>query len=279
MSKDKDPHPYEKNWAKAISDGDLSWNQIADGYRERSNHYHFRLSSYFYLFDDPKDSARDAERDVYGCWWRFLQVNNAEYPPKPIAAEPEQAALFEAFGDLGDDFQTWWVETGSAAFAEKRPEPFIRLVDPADFKGGDAVPDYITVRIPMAMRRERILRQLRVLLEALKPGEQARRVERSTAKKALHPRDRYHPEHYDNLLELWIARRQHPEDEWWHLAKRLRMQGDLMVLADDPPAVASSKRRELTAKVQRMHRQAERMMWHALRGRFPCDEPIPGEAD
>jgi hypothetical protein len=268
---------YEKHWAALINDGKVSWNEIVSAYKNRNPRYHFRLSTYYYLYNDPKLFARQAEADVFGCWWRFLKANTDEYPPKARSADPEQKALFATFGELGEDFETWWVGTGSHVFSEKKPDPFISLIEPHDFKGGDPIPDSITVRIPLSMRREHIIRQLGVLLETLKPGEQSRRFSQSTARQSIFARERYHPEHYDNLLELWTERKKYPNDEWWYLAKRLRIQGNLMVLHDDPPAVASSKRRELSAKIRRMYRQADRMVWHALRGRFPCDDPIPNE--
>ena len=277
MASDGEAHSYEKMWAKLIKMGTLSWNDIVDGYRDEVNVYDFRSSRYYYLYDRDAEHARHAERDVYGCWWRFLSANPEEYPPSQDGDDIERIVLYLKFGHLGSLFESWWNSTGSAAFSESKPEPFIRLVDPPNFKGGDQVPDHITVRIPTSMRQERIFRQLRVLLEAVKPGDQFRRFQRSTAKQTLHPRERYYPEHYDNLLEVWSTRRDHPDEEWWRLGVRLKIEGDQKIEADDPPNVIEDKHRELSARVRRLHRQAERMMWHAVRGRFPCDEPIPNE--
>jgi hypothetical protein len=110
--------------------------------------------------------ANNRATSVYGCWWRFLKANTAEYPPpNTLPHDDPRQQLAERFGDLCWKFPEWWGERGQALFTEQKPNPFIRLLEPERHEPGAPTPEYLVVKIPMTMRRERILSQLRVLLE------------------------------------------------------------------------------------------------------------------
>ena len=275
-----------------LSRGTVQWNDFVNQYRESEKNvpYFFRMSKLGEILrglpteEYENGIALEAQRDVYGCWWRFLTANPEEYPPRGKArGEAERTALHSKFDDLGDEFRDWWSAHGKDLFREKLPAPIITLIEPERYVSGQETPEYITVRIPMNMRRERILLQLRTLLELFKPGDQYRRHQHSTAKQTLFPRQRYDPEHYDKLLRVWQhcqPNERKPEGQrkpWWMLGEELNLAPALITQNADVPSRVAEKHNELGTMTRRLYQQAERMMWHALRGRFPCDDPIPGQ--
>lgn len=266
----------EKYWSRVISEEGAQWNQLVDAYMKGGDDYFFRATAGYYFADAQRDQVREAERDVYGCWWRFLKANTAEYPPpNTLPHDDPRQQLAERFGDLCWKFPEWWGERGQALFTEQKPNPFIRLLEPERHEPGAPTPEYLVVKIPMTMRRERILSQLRVLLDAFKPGDQVRRHENSTAQQRLHPRARYEPETYDRALEVWKAKQQNPEWPWWRIGEALDISPSLKSTDKDDASARAEKHRDLGTQTRRLYEQAERLMWHALRGRFPCDDAIP----
>ncbi len=267
---------FEKYWSTMIQAEGARWNDLVDAYMQGREHYLFRDSSVYYFSDAVYDIVRTAEQDVYGCWWRYLKANAADYPPQEdLSPDDPCQQLAERFGDLDKSFTAWWRARGQALFTEQKPNPFIRLVEPDRQEPGAPTPEYLVVKIPMSMRRERILSQLRVLLDAFKPGDQMRRHENSTARQPLHPRSRYEPETYDRALEVWKVKQQNPNWTWWQIGEALAISPSLKATDKDDASARAEKHRDLGTQTRRIFEQAERLMWHGLRGRFPCDDPIP----
>lgn len=266
----------EKHWSNVLKNGEFHWNDLIDGYKMQERPYVMRHSAGYYFSSMESEWATGLEQDVYGCWWRYLKANTAEYPPPAALPQDDQRRqVADRFGDLEYNFLIWWCTRGALVFAERQPEPFIRLLEPERTERNAPLPKYLVVKIPMSMRRERILSQLRVLLDAYKPGDQMRRHENSTAPQPLHPRSRYEPETYDRALEVWKVKQQNPNWTWWQIGEALAISPSLKATDKDDASARAEKHRDLGTQTRRIFEQAERLMWHGLRGRFPCDDPIP----
>jgi hypothetical protein len=266
----------EEYWSRVIQEEGTHWNDLVDDWITKRRDYLFRGTVGYYFLDAESDLTLDAERDVYGCWWRYLKANAAEYPPSSALPDDDpRRQVATRFGELSGDFAEWWKVRGCKLFTEQQPNPFIRLLEPERHDDDAPPPEYLVVKIPMAMRRERILSQLRVLLDAYKPGDQVRRHANSTAQQPLYPRARYEPEDYDRALRVWKVRQENPKWRWWQIGEALDISPGLKASAKDDAVARTEKHRDLGTQTRRLFRSAERLMWHALRGRFPCNEPIP----
>lgn len=228
--------------------------------------------------DRQDDEAERAWHELYGTWWRFLVANHAvRSPGEADQAEPELVGMLADFVPLGDDFGRWWRERGRELFTETRQLPFVRVLQANHEDGQNARPTSIVLEVPLTIPRQLILEQLRYVFDAYHQGDKLERHRYSTARRRIHPRQRYHKERYERLLEIWVHRRSHPEEEWWLTGELLRLSPALIVQPGDDAMARSEKRRDLGTMTRKLHEQAERMMYHALRGRFPCDDEIPAD--
>ena len=132
----------------------------------------------------------------------------------------------------------------------------------------------LIIEIPMTISRELINRQLKDIFEAYHPGDDLRRHRFSSAQVRIHARRRYDQPYYEKLLAVWVHRQRQPEETWWQTGVRAKVDPSLDPHGAADPSSAAANKAELGRVTRALHEQAERMMWHALRGRFPCDDPV-----
>ena len=179
------------------------------------------------------------------------------------------ASLYRDFGDVrGEDFKAWWQEDarGVRLFAEPRAEDTVRVL-----KCGETVlheSQALTLSLPLNLPKRFLIRRCRELvaeIEGAKRGELYAR--KSQAKYQIKgqpniPALRRALKVYDAVEAEKLSEKKKP---YWRIAMNLKLvTAEKMVLASDPPAVATDKRNVMTAIVARLFKRSSRLIDCAL---------------
>lgn len=228
------------------------------------------------------DDANIAERTLYGTWWQFIKANATEYPPPPaLPSDHPRVIFYRKFGEPRRTFHEWWNAGGKDLFYEKEPVPVTRLIA-ENVNGLQSKPitsnlksQSLLIQVPMTSSREYLIQQFNQILEKYHPGDGLMRHEHSSAALRIYPRLRYNKRHYEEILCIWKVWNKNTQKPFWKIGSELNYKPASQMRAGDSESEIMDKRRDLGTATRRAIVQANKMMWHALRGDFPRDDDIP----
>lgn len=210
-----------------------------------------------------------ANNSAYYWWWEFLKLSSDYKMALAGKREEPYASMAKDFGELGDDFNAWWLKTGRNIFAEQQPLPAIRVLDHGVIVNLDQQHLKVALEIPLTIRREDLLKQFNMVLDQYHPGSGLRVYEHGTSKRRLYAESTIRLSTLALLHSVWTVRRDWPKADWYEIGKRLKISPSHLIAADDLPADKDNKRRTMTLEVQRYYRQAETVIKFAGQGVFP----------
>ena len=175
--------------------------------------------------------ADDARDSVYHWWWRFMRLSPVFWFAKHsghLPTNPQVAETFQRIGDLEAPFHMWWRNTGRYLFAEaKRPAKVERLeldtLHDHTFREGA-----LLLEIPLSIRKETILRQIKKLLSDEHEGRHLDLAATSTAPLKLHTK-RYQLRTLENEYWVLLYKTLYPDIAIWQIGDRLRIAPHLRV--------------------------------------------------
>ena len=229
---------------------------------------------------DPGAEAALAEQTIYRLWREFLQAYAEQEEPTVEHPEAEVRQTFEDFGDLNREFQVWWRDEGRELFIETGEIPVITVesID-QDWQGENEYPKHITLRIPLTVPKENIVKQFNDILKQCHMGSLLYRHRHSTAEYTLHPRSKYILPNFERMLRVWkiarkerIGKTENEQAPWWTVGQLAELAPGVDPDNDTRSRSKEESRRHLAKIASDLYDQAEAIMQNAIRGEFPKDD-------
>ena len=175
------------------------------------------------------------------------------------------AALFADFGDLGDDFKTWWKAHGVHLFAEPPAEETVRVLEQ-----GETVPNLsICISFPLNLPKKHLEKRFKELLMKEHQGKRGRQMAKLS-------QARYRVQGQPNVPALEIGLRvydhamQNPGLPLWQIGNTLpKFQEWNKILPSDTPAQITDKKNALAATVCRYLKRVKKNIDRTGAGLFP----------
>lgn len=211
----------------------------------------------------PEELAA-ARKSVFFWWWRFLKAS-PEYPP--LGTNKRQSAIAETyrhFGELGDDFATWWQRTGRELFSEPYGSP-VRVLWDSGGGGYDTIPRMLIMEVSLDVPFKEVVEDLTSTIQEVHARNELEWWEQRSSRFAPYPKRIVQTRSFEAVLEVWEkALEQNNRDgrkenlEWTRLAKAVGMTGG------SPAATAT--------RMTKLYRRAQRLVHHVARGEFPRED-------
>ena len=223
-------------------------------------------------------AAKDAENSVYYWWWAFMRLSPVfwyarTYGVRP--ADPKIAAVYDLVGDLSDShFSRWWRKTGSKIFAEAQRPAKVRVVDIESTEEIDLYEKSVLLEIPLTIRKETILKQVKELLNERHEGRALNLAATSNAALQLHTK-RYRLRTMEHEYWVLLYRLLYEEIETWRIGDRLQIAPHLRVRGVERqvyPTRQSSPFDKLHSLTGRYLYKAKNMLTQVEFGSFPNAE-------
>ncbi len=226
---------------------------------------------------DPGAEALLAQGTVYPLWRDFLLAYRDKKGPLLEEAEQPIRDTFENFGDIDQDFPTWWRVTGREIFKENGEVPVVTVQDLDEgWVGTDGYPKHVTLRIPLTIAKDAILKQVNEVLKCTHMGTGLLRHQHSTARCPLHPRGKYLRSHLERALRVWQLVMDHREGHadaeqmpWWEIGHLAQLAPALDPYHDTPSRGREEARQHLASVARDLFTSADAIMQNAVRGSFP----------
>jgi hypothetical protein len=220
----------------------------------------------------PADiEAELAEGSMYAWWWRFLRI----CPDYPVTerhlADSVRLGVQADFGELGNDFRTWWRAGGRELFRERGGLPLVRALMP----GGhvDIAEHEIAVVLPLIVNRDLILQQVDRLLAQFHDGHGLERHRYSTARRRLYPKHRYRTERYLNMIDIIEMQRANPLMPAYEIGEALGVGATkYMPEETDRREVVLEKRAGMSKAVEGLLERSLTIAHNAALGVFPFED-------
>lgn len=233
-----------------------------------------------YSRSDLVQEARDAEDTVYYWWWRFLRLSPVVWfsLSRDVLPKDEQIAqVIKDFGELKSDrFTTWWSDTGRNLFAESiRPER-VALLNLAALQEHQFFEDKLYIEVPLSIRKETIIKQLKVILNEHHEGRYLDLAATSSASYALWTK-RYRMRVVETEYWVMLYRLLYPKTTIWQIGDRLQIAPSLKVRGVDNKSheyKKSNPMSRLNSLAGRFLYKARFTALNAERGIFPCSNKI-----
>lgn len=140
--------------------------------------------------EDEELLAKDAEESVYRWWWEFLRLSPVLWYARKTGLMPidaDMAKVVRFSGDLEDgSFYRWWNKTGKSLFAEARRPSKVTKLDLLNFQSHQFKDKAIYLEIPLTIRKETILKQVKGYLDLHHDGRGLDLAKTSEATFKLH---------------------------------------------------------------------------------------------
>lgn len=145
-----------------------------------------------------------------------------------MPVQPEMAETFRLVGDLDQNFIVWWRETGRFLFSEAKRPARVKKLD-LDTLGEHTFRDgALLLEIPLSIRKETIIKQIKLMLAAVHEGRDLDLAATSTAKLKLHTK-RYRLRTIETEYWVLLYKTLFPEASIWQIGDRLRIAPQLRV--------------------------------------------------
>jgi hypothetical protein len=224
--------------------------------------------------------ARDAEETVYYWWWRFLRLSPVIWFAHSRDVLPKDERIAQVIKDFGDlstrGFTPWWLDTGRNLFSESiRPER-VSVLDLANLQDQQFFEDRLYVEIPLNIRKQTIVSQLKQLLNERHEGRYLDLAATSTAQYALFTK-RYRMRVLETEYWVMLYRLLYPKTTVWQIGDRLQISPSFKVRGVDNKAhhnVKNNPMSRLNSLTGRFLYKARFTTLNAERGIFPSSKLI-----
>lgn len=227
-------------------------------------------------------TTRDAEDSVYYWWWAFMRLSPVFWYARTAGvrpADPQIAATYDLVGDLSDGhFGRWWRATGHAIFAEAKRPAKVRLVDIDGFEDIELYEKSVLLEIPLTIRKETILKQVKDLLNEKHEGRALNLAATSNAALMLHTK-RFRLRTMEHEYWVLLYRLLYEDIEIWRIGDRLQVAPHLRVRGVERQVYStnsSSPFDKLHSLTGRYLYKAKNMLAHVERGSFPNAGKVTG---
>lgn len=224
---------------------------------------------------DRDKEARAAEAEIYPLWREYLKAYDARVGRIPARDEEAVTKTFEDFGNLQQDFQDWWRNCGRELFIERGPLAVISLED-IDQRWGSGYPEHITLRIPLTVPRDNILKQFNDVMDKCHMGTLLYRHQHSSAQYPLYPRKKYIKENFERMLRVWVLAQLHREGKpkaeqmpWWEIGHEANLAPALDPKKGTKAHSKVEAQQHLAKLASDLYKTAQKVMYNAVRGDFP----------
>lgn len=141
---------------------------------------------------------------------------------------PEMVEAFRQVGNLDQNFVVWWRETGRFLFSEAKRPAKVQKLDLDTLQEHEFCEGALLLEIPLSIRKETIIKQVRLLLEDVHEGRSLDLAATSTAQLKLHTK-RYRLRTLETEYWVLLYKILFPEASIWQIGDRLRIAPQLRV--------------------------------------------------
>jgi len=217
---------------------------------------------------EPNDEVREAAASPYFLWWGFLKESKKWPPSSDDLSDQGCKRTYEFFGDLEESFTDWWWNRGRYAFEEQQMPPDVELVQDGSLIDRAVTEEFIYIRVPRTIRRDRIDERFRVLIAKHHPGDFGLREEHATGQLRLNRDGKpSYPKLRQKLEVLTLKNQGLTFGQISGKMPELRPKKSTKNTKSDNEAIDQQLLFE--KKLQVIHAQAKKIAEHAARGIFP----------
>ena len=243
----------------------------------------------------------DARVSVRRWWWEYLRLSKdywlvcqtSRSRLRPETTDEGLANIYKKFGNIHDcTFDEWWLERGSRVFREQHEPPKVREISPHPENIARIGRDHLLIKVPLALSRVTIQRQISRILKKYEDQRPNNRLEISRSEFPINP-VRYRLHTLQVMHEVYCLHRELIEKpaalmtlagtvdarrEWakkyeqradlYRIGKLLRISPSNERLIGDPSEIRAKQNR-MRASVSRFLRRAEQLISNVEYGEFP----------
>lgn len=220
------------------------------------------------------DDWRKAKDTLYYEWWRCLNVSN-EYLECCAKGGKNHALAdtYALFGDVNVSWAQWWGNIGKRIFSERHQYPKVRAIDQEEALSKLEVEskEFLTLDIPLTLRRVTILEQINKLLDEHHEGKNLDVRSQSTALVQLETTKLQHKT-IPLLVDVAEILYRNPDIQLYQLAQRAKLAEIHLghKIQETNSSEQEKQRRQMAAS--RYKEQAQRLVYNAARLKFPSIE-------
>jgi hypothetical protein len=213
---------------------------------------------------------------IYYLWFEYLRRNEDYRRTCENGGKGKCANIYRDFGDVRQDFKTWWRtnDRGATLFAEPHEQSIEVLTDAAALP---ATRDRtLVLTIPLEMPSTYLVKRFKEILDKHHAGKQGVKVNTTSKSKALYPTttDRIAIDFLKKALEVWDARQAYPEKSYVELALDLKLSPNNHIKLDKAGKIprgrhVANEKNILRATLGRYLRKADAAIANTALGRFP----------
>lgn len=243
----------------------------------------------------------DAKESVRRWWWEYLRLSKdywlvcktTKIRVRPETIDEGLAHIYKRFGDVhASSFDDWWLDIGSRVFREQHEPPKVKEIYPHQENIARVGRGNILIKVPLALSRVTIQRQISRILKKYEEERPNNRLEISRSEFPINP-VRYrlhtlqvmhevqclHRELIDKPAALrtlagtvdqrrgW-ARKYEQRADLYRIGKLLRISPSNERLIGEAHEIRAKQNR-MRASVSRFLRRAEQLISNVEYGKFP----------
>ena len=237
-------------------------------------------------------TEEEARATAYYWWWLFMRLSPVFWYATKSGRRPSDPLVANTLKKIGNIFETdfydWWEGTGKLVFSEAVHPAELRLIDLEQRERIELYEKSVIVEIPLTIRKETIVKQLKELLAMpqdgglpLHAGRALNVAKTSTAELRLHTK-RFNPITLKREYFVMIYRLLYPDVKIWCIGDRLQLSPAHKVRGKSRYDFVSRRNNPfslLHSLTGRYLYKAERAILNAERGSFPNFDKVLLPAD
>ena len=218
------------------------------------------------------DDWRKAKETMYYEWWRCLNASK-EYLAccANHGKNSELANTYALFGNVNISWANWWTKVGKRIFSERHQYPKVRAIDKEEVLNKLEVEagNFLILDIPLNLRRVTILEQINHLLDKHHDGKNLDVRAQSTALAQLETTKLQHKT-IPILVDVAEILYKNPDIQLYQLAQRAKLAEHHLGRSKSESLSADEEKQRRQMAASRYKEQAERLVYNAVRLKFPC---------
>ena len=218
------------------------------------------------------DELEAAKSSLIYPWWQCLR-RSADYE-KALRGElgTPWDEVARDFGQLENQFDTWWVLHGRYLFANLVYTPKVRGMPPDKSVLTEQARPTLYIEVPLTLPRKALNKQIEQLLD-VELAKSQHLIAAAAPQRGFYADQRMRRNTIEQMLLVWDERQDLDEREggtnWWSIGEKLNLSKDHVCLASDDAETRKTKQRMMSLVTQRLYRMSEAMIKFAAMGDFP----------
>ena len=207
------------------------------------------------------------KKTVYYLWWAFLKRNERYIKTCELEGNDELSELYKDFGDVrGDDFKSWWTESGRGAslFANQSGDT-IRVVQNDELPELEVDPALMIVSVPLNLPKKFLLKNFKKILDKhhnQKRGQQY--AKQSNAKYQF--KGQPNIDALTTALMIYDKKKEFSKMKLWELGRFLP---SFRHLFREGIQIDTTDKKTIEATVSRYLKRAKQAIENTSKGMFP----------